>query len=64
MNLRDVINALVIHADIEDSNIIINDIPLANYDVMCSEFLTLLNTPVYLYQNTGEGKVVIETMWS
>ena len=63
MNLRDVINALVIHADIDDSNIIINDIPLSNYDTCCSEFMSLLNTPVYLYKNAGDDTVIIETMW-
>ena len=66
MKLKDVLLVLLDDKQpmFDPKQIYINGMAYWNYDTTDSEFLNLLDVPVYHYFNNGDGTITIDTMWS
>lgn len=64
MKVRDVLTILLEDGKIDPKEIYINGMSYWNIDTTDSEFINLLEVPVYHYFNNGDGTITIDTMWS
>ena len=63
MNLGETLNLLLEHHTVDPKEVFINGVSLFNTDTTDSEFINLLDVPVYHYFNNGDGTILIDTMW-
>ena len=64
MKLRDVLVLLLNDGTFDPKDIYVNGMAYWDIDPADSEFVNLLDAPVYHYFNNSDGTITIDTMWS